>query len=664
MSEDTQSNGIPGHKNEPVNQDETETVQDNLPDEFESLNLANDESVVNMDAFDRECPDLGRLFNEGKAMTSKFKIDLKWNSIFYKIPVDTGKEKTYTQILNNISGRVQPGEVVGIMGSSGSGKTSLLNVLAGRISVGEITGDIRVNERKRGNYWRKLIGYVEQSDIMHGKLTVRETIMYSALLRLPNSMSRKDKMSRVDAVIAQLGLTHVQDSFVGDDETRGVSGGERKRVAIGIELVTNPRLIFLDEPTSGLDAFTAYNLIESLSELAKKDDKTVLLTIHQPRSNILDLFDKILLLSKGQVVFFGPAKDALEHFDSLGYKCPNLENPADFFLDITAIDYRSKDAESDTKKRIEEFAVAWEKKGPLYKEKPLLTSEATKKKVGRMPFWSEVFLLLQRNIRLLSRDKQLLRGSIIQSFVFIFFFGFVFFQVDQDQAGIQNRIGVLFILAINTMFNTVMPLVLVFPIVKTIIIRERYASTYRVLSVYIAQFLSSLPLRFVIVTVIMSALYWMIGLKSNVGSFFTYLGILYATSVCAIAIGLTIGSASKNPKQSQIFAPLFLVVFLLFGGNFANNETITWVFRWLQYLSIIFYSYGALFQNEFKGQVFSCNGSECTTGFTTGEQLIEVYGISIGILVSVVALLALSLGFSVLGYLFLRKTTQPKLKLI
>lgn len=182
------------------------------------------------------------------------------------------------------------------------------------------------------------------------------------------------KVEIVEKVINGLGLGHVKKSFVGEGGTRGISGGESKRVAVGVELVTNPQLIFLDEPTSGLDAFTAYNLVEIFSQLVKTENKTVLMTIHQPRSNILNLFDKILLLSQGQVDFFGKPQDALEHFESLGYECPTMENPADFVLDITSVDYRTEKDRLKTKERSDGFIIKWNEIKPKIIEKELQKS--------------------------------------------------------------------------------------------------------------------------------------------------------------------------------------------------------------------------------------------------------------------------------------------------
>lgn len=173
---------------------------------------------------------------------------------------------------------------------------------------------------------------------MYTNLTVFETLMYSAKLRLPSSVSTAEKTRIVNEIIMQLGLNGCRNTRIGDRDNRGISGGERKRVSIGIELVTNPQVLFLDEPTSGLDAFNALNVMEIIKKLSVEQGKVVLMTIHQPRTDILELFDKIVLLSSGKTVFFGPLHDGLLHFSSLGYPLPEKTNPSDFFLDIITPD--------------------------------------------------------------------------------------------------------------------------------------------------------------------------------------------------------------------------------------------------------------------------------------------------------------------------------------
>ncbi|KKA26794.1 hypothetical protein TD95_003166 [Thielaviopsis punctulata] len=242
------------------------------------------------------------------------------------------------QILTNIQGMSCPGEITAVMGASGAGKTTFLDILARKNKRGVVTGDFYVNgERVSDADYKQFIGFVDQEDTMLPTLTVHETILNSALLRLPSNMSRTAKEQRVVEVEKQLGIFHIRDSLIGSEEGkgRGVSGGEKRRVGIACELVTSPSILFLDEPTSGLDAYNAFNVVECLVTLAKKYNRTVVFTIHQPRSNIVSLFDRLLLLAKGQVVFSGPFAECQPYFDEVGYSCPPGFNIADYVVDLT-----------------------------------------------------------------------------------------------------------------------------------------------------------------------------------------------------------------------------------------------------------------------------------------------------------------------------------------
>lgn len=241
-------------------------------------------------------------------------------------------------ILNDIRGIAHPGEITAIMGASGAGKTSFLDILARKNKRGHFSGDFYVNGEKVSDAdFKSVIGFVDQEDTMLPTLTVHETILTSALLRLPRDMGRSAKEQRVYEVERQLGIYHIRDSLIGSEEGkgRGISGGEKRRVGIACELVTSPSILFLDEPTSGLDAYNAYNVIECLVTLAKTYKRTVIFTIHQPRSNIVALFDRLILLAQGKTVFSGPFSRCQEYFDEIGYTCPPGFNIADYLVDLT-----------------------------------------------------------------------------------------------------------------------------------------------------------------------------------------------------------------------------------------------------------------------------------------------------------------------------------------
>jgi len=242
------------------------------------------------------------------------------------------------QILYDVQGAVRPGELMAIMGASGAGKTTFLDILARKNKRGEGQGSFFVNgEKITDDDFRNVVGFVDQEDTMLPTLTVHETILDSALLRLPKDMSFMAKEQRVEDVEKQLGIYHIRDQIIGSEEGsgRGISGGEKRRVGIACELVTSPSILFLDEPTSGLDAYNAYNVVECLVNLAKIYNRTVILTIHQPRSNIVALFDQLILLAQGRTVYSGPFSSCQSYFDGTGYACPPGFNIADYLVDLT-----------------------------------------------------------------------------------------------------------------------------------------------------------------------------------------------------------------------------------------------------------------------------------------------------------------------------------------
>ncbi|XP_072039775.1 uncharacterized protein [Amphiura filiformis] len=238
-----------------------------------------------------------------------------------------------TVILKNVSGESLQGELLAIMGPSGSGKTTLLNVLAGR-GVGTLTGSILMNNVPLTKKLKRKIAFVLQEDIFFENLTLRETLVFTACLRLPSKMSYADKLEKVDDIVETLDLRKCLDTKIGSAMNRGLSGGEKKRTSIGSELLNDPAILVLDEPTTGLDSTTACNLIDMLQKYAVTHNKTVITSIHQPSSQIFYKFHKLMLLSEGEVVYLGSSHDIMDYFSSINLHCyiPHY-NAADFILD-------------------------------------------------------------------------------------------------------------------------------------------------------------------------------------------------------------------------------------------------------------------------------------------------------------------------------------------
>lgn len=265
---------------------------------------------------------------------SKYKtIDIAWNDLSCAVPSKTDPNQTI-EILKNVSGTAAAGQVTSIMGPSGAGKTTMMDLLAGRlqrISEMSIKGEVLVNNEPIDyRRFRHSTGYVTQHDYLPPTETVRECLMFSAQLRLPSGLTSAQRRQRVESILDELSLQDCANTFIGSPAAgiKGVSGGEKRRVSVGVELITSPTCLFLDEPTSGLDSEIAVAIMRTLKAIAAKG-RTVALTIHQPNSDITELFDHFILMARGQILYGGAWKLAVTAFADAGFPCPQFKNPTD-----------------------------------------------------------------------------------------------------------------------------------------------------------------------------------------------------------------------------------------------------------------------------------------------------------------------------------------------
>ncbi|KAK7392479.1 hypothetical protein VNO78_20918 [Psophocarpus tetragonolobus] len=243
-----------------------------------------------------------------------------------------GKRK---HLLRCVSGKLMPGRVSAVMGPSGAGKTTFLSALAGKARGCTMTGSILINGKSESIHcYQKIIGFVPQDDIVHGNLTVEENLRFSARCRLSADMPKPDKVLIVERVIESLGLQAIRDSLVGTVEKRGISGGQRKRVNVGMEMVMEPSLLILDEPTTGLDSASSTLLLKALRREAL-EGVNICMVLHQPSYTLFRMFDDIIFLAKGGLTaYHGPVKKVEEYFAGIGINVPDRVNPPDHFIDI------------------------------------------------------------------------------------------------------------------------------------------------------------------------------------------------------------------------------------------------------------------------------------------------------------------------------------------
>ena len=277
-------------------------------------------------------------YNDGETETNddvfaprRYRVDFEFENLGLKI------KGTNKSVLDGVTGKIKSAHVTAVMGPSGAGKSTFVTTLAGKAYYGNPTGTIKINGVVRPlNDFKKVVGFVPQEDIMMRDLTVKENIWFSAQTRLPMNWTTKRKKKYRDATIQVLGLHEIRHAMIGDENTRGISGGQRKRVNIGLEMVADPLVLFLDEPTSGLDSTSSMEVCDALRKIADIG-LTIVTVLHQPRYEIFCQFHDVLLLGKGgRAVYLGPSEEALDYFESNGLICPPRVNPPDYMMDVIA----------------------------------------------------------------------------------------------------------------------------------------------------------------------------------------------------------------------------------------------------------------------------------------------------------------------------------------
>ncbi|CEP61749.1 putative ATP-dependent permease ADP1 LALA0_S03e10088g [Lachancea lanzarotensis] len=659
------------------------------------------------------------------SLKSSLRSTLTFEDICYTVLTDKGE----TKLLNGVSGSVKPGEILALMGGSGAGKTTLLDILAMKDKTGKVTGSVKVNGCELSKQkLSKIIGFVDQDDYLLPTLTVYETVLNSALLRLPRKMSFLTKQKRVYQVLEELRIFDIKDRIIGDDFERGISGGEKRRVSIACELVTSPSILFLDEPTSGLDSNNANNVIECLVRLALHYNRTLVLSIHQPRSNIYNSFDKLILLSQGELVYSGVAREVSDFLRNNGYECPSDYNIADFLIDITfeakktytrilatpddiesnlhgehahdlpAIQDNRKDSATATQGEWEHYAAHRDELRSLldrsdddqglgvlntkllhskFKEsqqfaglmqdieaiKDSSTEDAVEALSSAKPasFEEQLMILCSRSFKNIYRNPKLLLGNYLVTLLLGCFLGLLYYDVENNISGFQNRLGLFFFILTYFGFLTFTGLTS-FSLERLIFLKERSNNYYSPMAYYISKILSDvLPLRVLPPVILALVVYPTVGLNMVDSAFFKFVGILILFNLGISLEILTVGIFVEDLNNSIVISVLILLASLLFSGLFINTKDISNIaFRYLKNLSIFYYAYESLIINEVKTLILK----ETKYGLNIevpGATILSTFGFLVkNFLFDVKLLIVFNMLFLVLGYVGLELIVVEK----
>lgn len=495
-------------------------------------------------------------------------------------------------LLTSVSASLAPGTLTAILGGSGSGKTTLLNTVSARISSSRLaqSGNVLFNAQPDIHAVRS--AYVTQTDILLPTLTARETLQYSADLRLPAPATAEDRTRMVDEIIMELGLKEAADTRVGSSLHRGLSGGEKRRVSIGVQMLANPGVLFLDEPTTGLDASSAFQLVRTLKNLAAKG-RTVVVTIHQPRSEIWGLFDNLILLSKGSTVYSGPSAECLPWFEAQGFHMPAFVNPAEFVVDLAAVDNRSPELEAESMARVERLRLAW-KTESVSKFSPVESVPA--KSNGRglsikrnrhgTSFGRQLMVMTSRTLKTTYRDPMGMVAAIMQAIIMGLCTGYIFYDLGRDQAGIRSRQGFMYTTAALEGY-----LFLVFEVYRLtldlpVFDREHSEGCATALPFLLSRRLARFATEDLPVPILFSAIsYWMAGLDPHAGRFLTYFAITLINQYIAVTCAMCCVTASRHFAGASLISNLVYTLQSFACGFFIQSDTIAIWLRWLKYLT-------------------------------------------------------------------------------
>ncbi|KAL9643147.1 hypothetical protein ABK040_001636 [Willaertia magna] len=584
----------------------------------------------------------------------------------------------HKRILEGVTGEIRHSELTAVMGPSGSGKTTFLTTLAGKAYYGKRGGQVYLNGKEDDlTNFKKLTAFVPQNDIMLPMMTIKETIHFAAKTRLDKRKEIQEVRDLINGILSILGLDEIKHSIIGDEKKRGISGGQKKRVNIGIELASAPSVLFLDEPTSGLDSSASKEVIQALRTIAVQQHITIVTVIHQPRYEIFTMFHKVLLLGKGgRVVYLGQAKKAVDYFEMIGFKCPQHVNPADFIMDCIAGDIPR---ENDIHFKPEDLFTLWEQ----YQEKLHQLEEIPKgidkneqetvlleednhhivisninennnssqvadctyeslikeNKCRKVSFWTQLKLCLRRNLIQLSRDTYGFILDVILVYIAGLTLGVIFngsrFIGPPAQEIIDQCVGVLkskcelpiddpiinmaTLLVLGMGLCGSMSSLSVFGDERVNFVRE-YESNLSTLAYFLAKNITQLPIIFISPAILISIFYI---LSNPLGQVYNYYLVLLLVNFTSYGIGYLL-SIIFPPSISKLAAVVIVVVNNLLAGSRPTIPQMNEMFfpmPYIYWLSYLRYAQEALYLAELSAykQIYSLDSSLNLYGYSFSD---------------------------------------------
>ncbi|KAF5234845.1 hypothetical protein FANTH_11939 [Fusarium anthophilum] len=580
-----------------------------------------------------------------------------WRNV--TVTVKDRETKQPKAIVDNVEGIVEAGEICALMGPSGCGKTTLLNVLARRpTNASSVEAEVNIN----GSHlslaeFREVSCFVEQEDALIGSLTVRETLEFSSRLASSSSLSKKERIVRINNLLESFGLVEQANTLIGTPIRKGISGGQKRRVGVASQLITSPKLLFLDEPTSGLDSAASLEVVKYLRDVAKRNNLIVICSIHQPSTSTFNLFDKLLLLSGGKTHYFGPVNSVAAYYAEVGSPLPQYVNPAEHLLELVNIDFAQDRGEAS--RDLETLQAAWQNSRHASE-----VNSSIKSAESSGGDWN--IDTIEKRPSMLSLTLTLLHRSFIKSYRDVVAYGIrvamylglaimmgtVWVRLDPAQESIQPFINAIFF---GSAFMSFMAVAYVPAFIEDRLqyVKEHHNGLYGAAELIISNFFIGIPYLFLISILFSVISYWLSNFQPTAKAFFTWVLWLFLDLLAAESLVVFMTSLFPSFVISLALVAFANGLWMSVGGFMVPptilNVFYKYVFHYWDYQKYVF---EGMMVNEFADRVYSCgDGCRCMYQSTLADQceidgqaVLNQYGYSnghmgrnVGIMISIIA---------------------------
>ncbi|XP_056637989.1 ATP-binding cassette sub-family G member 4-like isoform X1 [Diorhabda sublineata] len=508
-------------------------------------------------------------------IAKKVPVDIEFSDLTYCV-ADSSTKGGWRQLLKSVNGRFRSGELTAILGPSGAGKSTLLNILAGYVTAG-VKGSIKINGAPRDmKLFTKLSSYIMQEDLIQPRLSVREAMTVAANLKLSSEISHNEKLAVIDEVIQLLGLQKCYDT-----RSEYLSGGQRKRLSVALELVNNPPVIFLDEPTTGLDDVAIKKCIALLKNITKLG-RSVICTIHQPSASLFQIFDQVYVMANGYCIYNGSPNQVVPFLSTVDCICPETYTPADFIIElaqmnsgnIAVLQAQIQNGKLNMKEKVNQ---------PYYVNEISNLCDINEVTVqAGVPvtnfeyptsFWLQFHILASRMILQLIRNKWIVYLQFFHHFLSGLLIGGIFFRNGNDASQVISIFKCCLTINVFFVYTHVMSPVLLFPLEVKLLKREYFNRWFSLKAYFCAVTVVNIPLLFIYGIMFSSIVFFMSGQPIELGRFILFTSICINVALCSQGLGYAIG-ASFEILNGSVVAPhilALLVALAVYGMGYKDS---------------------------------------------------------------------------------------------